>query len=178
MIGSGERTPVDLARGNSPFERKVANMVRKMIVLFTPKGTWELQGFRELKERVRAEVFQGVGIWARPPANSKITAVVVSVGDSDNQVVIALRDEKTRQAVAAAIADDETLLHNTRAGVHLKADGTIDVRAHGGAAVPLATLADLQALRNWVANLAVGGSGSAIIPGCPSPTGTTVLKGQ
>lgn len=193
MIGSGERSPAELAAGNSAAARKVAGMIRKMIVLFTPKGIWELQGFRALKERVRSEVFQGVGIWARPPADAKIEAIVVSVGDSDNPVVIALRDERTRAAVANALADDETLLHNSLAGIHLKADGTVHVRAHGGAAERLPTWADFQALRDWLVShghtgvtTGIGISGppnvspAATPPGAPvpTPTGTTVLKGQ
>ena len=115
MIGNGERTSSDLAAGNGQLARKVAGMVRKMMVLFTAKGIWELEGFRALKERVRAEVFQGVGFWARPPANAKIQAIVVSVGDSDNPVVIAIRDERTRQAVANALADDEAIQYEREA---------------------------------------------------------------
>lgn len=193
MIGAGERTPAELAAMNSPAARKVAGMIRKLVVLFTGKGTWELQGFRALQERVRAEVFQGLGLWARPPANAQVTAVVVSVGDSDNPVVIALRDERTRQAVANALADDETLLHNSLAGVHLQADGTVHVRAHGGVAERLPTWSDFQALLDWIADhghtgvtTGAGISGPpnvspiAVPPGAPvpTPTGTTVLRGQ
>lgn len=195
MIGSGERTSADLAAMNDPFARKVAGMIRKMIVLFTEGGRWELEGFRALKERVRAEVFQGVGIWARPPANAKITAVVVSVGDSDNPVVIAIRDERTRQAVAAAIADNETLLYNTLARVHVKADGTIHVRAHNGTAERLPTWADFNALLAWVKDqfdpitghkhsalnvppTALGTTSAGYVGSPPAPTGTTVLKAQ
>ena len=196
MSGSGERSAADLAGYGAPLARKVAGMVRRFLVEFSFSsipahkitGIWQLRGFRELKEVVKLEVFQGIGIWARPPKSGKqphVEAIAVSVGDSDNQVVIATRDEKTRKALALAldVVEDETILHNTQAVVAIRADGTIQARSYGGTAVPLATLADLQALRDWIGSTMIiatpaGNStpGTTVDP--PTPAGTTVLKGE
>lgn len=199
---NGDRTPADHAKAGDPLHRKVAGMIRRIVVEFSSTGPfsrpvlgiWQLRGFRELKEVVKAEVFQGIGIWARPPAAASpaeignVEAVAVSVGDSDHQVVIAMRDEPTRQKIAPKVAPNETLLHNTLVGVHCKADGTIHAETHAGTAVPLATLADLRALRKWIEvhvhGVVVGEpytSPPAVTPpGAPVPTetGTTVLRGE
>lgn len=199
MSGSGERSAADLAAYGAPLVRKVAGMVRRLLVEFSSSsipahkitGIWQLRGFRELKEVVKLEVFQGIGIWARPPKSDPrphVEAIAVSVGDSDNQVVVATRDEKTRKALVLAldVVEDETLLHNTQAVVAIRADGTIQARSYGGAAVPLATKADLQALRDWINDTMVivtpGGSSTPGVFGGgshpPAPAGTTVLKGE
>jgi hypothetical protein len=50
-----------------------------------------------------------------------------------------------------------------------------EIRAGGTEA--LALQSDLAALASWVEGLPVGGTGSAVVPGAPAGTGTTVLKG-
>ena len=126
-------------------------------------------------------------------------AVVVNVGDSDAPIVIALRDERTRAAVAAAIAADTTILHNSVVGVRLTPEGLIELRSHGGTAGRLATLDDLEELRTYVRNqfsnagghthTVAGGTTTAIVtvagPGVtppsvepPTPTGTTTVRAE
>lgn len=202
---NGERTPADNNRPNDPSWRKVAGAVRRMVVTLAERGRWQLRGYRTLAELVPdVEVFQALGLWARPPtpatpAAATVEAIVLNLHDSDAPVVVALRDEKTRKAVAAAIAADTTILHNSVVGTYLKPDGTIELRSHGGVAVPLATKADLEALRTYVRNqffnvgghthTVVGGSTTATLtvaePGAtpptvdpPDPTGTTCVRGE
>jgi hypothetical protein len=63
------------------------------------------------------------------------------------------------------------------AGIHATARVIRAPLIHAGGDQKLALHSDLVALRNWVAGLLTGGSGSAIVPGTPTPVGTTVLKG-
>ncbi len=80
------------------------------------------------------------------------------------------------------------MLYNTVAVVFLKADGSIEARSAGGTALPLATKADLEALRDAiVAWTPVGGDGGAalkvaltdLFTGPPAwPAGTTKLKAE
>ena len=181
---SGERTPEHFAQDNDPRWRKVAGLLRRMVVRFSAQGIWELAGFSTLKEVVRSEGFQGLGFWARPPSGVTVEAIVVSIGGSDHPVVVALRDETTRRAVANALLADESIQYNSSVRVHAKANGTVEVRAHGGVALPLATKADIDALRTYVAahihsGVTTGGGVSgtpSVSP--PDAVGTTVLKGE
>lgn len=180
---NGERTPEHLAQANDPRWRGVAGMLRRMLVRFTTKGIWQLDGYSRLREVTLAEVFQGVGFWARPPAGVQVEAVVLQIGGSDHPVVVALRDEATRKAVADALLADEAVQYNSLARVHVQADGTIEARSHGGTALALATKADLQALRDWIHTTMVvitpsGNSTAGTTTPPPSPAGTTVLKGE
>jgi hypothetical protein len=114
-------------------------------------------------------------------------------------VAIATRDEKTRQALfaeAGELADDETAVYNSQCLVVLKADGSVEVRLAGGAAVSLATKADVDAIKDYLRaqfDPATGHTHKAVVPAqttqiaespggfggtCPAPAGTSVLKGQ
>lgn len=149
---NGERSTADHAEGNKPRWRGVAGMLRRMVVTLTGRGRWQLRGFRDLAEVVAdVEVFQAIGLWARPPAPSSpsaasVEAIVLNLGDSDAPVVIALRDERTRAAVAAALDADTTLLYNSAVRVELTPAGLLELRSHGGIAAALARLADLEQL--------------------------------
>jgi hypothetical protein len=63
-----------------------------------------------------------------------------------------------------------------------KANGTVEIRAGDGAAAPLATLADVQALTKFVQALTLPVSGATAGPpapgSVPTPAGTTVLSAQ
>ncbi len=156
---NGERSTQDHAEASKPRNRTLAGLVRRMVVTLTRGGRWQLRGFAALKEVVTdVEVFQGIGIWARPPAPSSprratVEAVVLNLGDSDAPIVIAVRDERTRAAVAAAIAEDTTILYNSAVRVELTAAGLLELRGHAGAAVPPALLADLSALKTAMATI-------------------------
>lgn len=166
-----------------PLLAKLKGALRRMAITATHGAIWRLAGYRMpngTTETMPAEVFSGIGFFARPPKGADAEAAVVNIGGATAPVIVATRDEATRRAVAGAIADDETAVHNSKAIMIIKADGTIEARSPGGIAQPLATLADVQALRDYVANLLVGGSGSAAAPPglVPTPTGTTKLKGE
>jgi phage gp45-like len=171
-----------------PFRAHVAGAIRKMAISLTSKALWQLTGSRLLDGSIETipngEPFLGVGFHARPSSSGKPEAIVLMVGDDATQpVVVAVRDEKTRQAIAGALAADETAMFNSLVIAIAKANGTYEIRTKDGTAIPLATKADIDALKTWAAthlHTAPGGGGPTTAPtvGPPSAAGTTVLKGE
>ena len=184
----------ELAKVTDGATRRLAGLVRRMVVSVTSKPIWKLIGVRGPDgndEIVNAEAFTGVGFYARPRATGgKPEAIVVNVGDARVPIVIASRDEKTLAAIREALgaglpAAGDTLVFaaNGAAVVYLKANGTVEIKTPGGTAVALATLADLQALRAAIqgATPVANDGGAAIrteILNANWTTGTSVLKGQ
>lgn len=168
---------------------KLAGMIRRFAVTLTSGTFWQLLGHLLLDgkpETHESEVFGGVGFYARPPAGSRPEAIAVSLAGGGEPVIIATRDEQTRQAVAGELAEGETATFSDQTiSVH-KANGTIEHRSAGGTAELLALKADLQALRAAIEGWApVNGDGGAALQaalldlfGDGWPAGTTVLKGE
>ena len=192
----------DFANQVGAFRRQLAGIVRRMTISLTDGGTWQTVGhllFGGDKETRDPEHYPGVGFYARPPAGSESAeAIVLQVAGQNQPAIVATRDEATRAKVTD-IKADEAAVHNTQCRLYLKDDGTIEARTHDGAAVALAKLSEVSALRNYVNNQfsAVGGhlhavSGAAtttitavaVEGGTPPtvvpavPTGTTKLKGE
>ena len=173
--------------------------LRRMAITVTAKALWQLTGFKQPDgtiETMKAEPFTGIGLAARPPNGGRPEAIVVMVGGASSPMIIAVRDEKTRAAIAGALGVDETMLFNSKAVVYVKADGSIEARSAGGAAHALATKADIDALAAYVdkqfsspghthtvdvahavtlltTQSAVGGSSAT-----PAAAGTQKLKGE
>jgi hypothetical protein len=182
---------------------QVAGMVRRMAISLTSKVLWQLVGFRlpyaqggaTAQEVLNAEPFTGIGFFARPPSSGAPEAIVVSVGDANAPMIIAVRDEKTRAAIAGALQAGETAMYTDQAIVYLRGDGTIEARTAGGAATALATKQDLQILRAAIGSavIAIGAGGAnainlacdaavaVLVPPVSPPTwpiGTRTLKGE
>lgn len=177
------RSTRGLREEQDPDKLHQRGSIRRMVVTLTTRSIWQLAGFllgEGRREAVAAEVFGGIGFFARPPASGKPEAIVLMVGDDARQpVVVAVRDEKTRQAIAAALLENETAMFNDAALVHIKAGGTIEARSKLGVAVSLATKADVAALVAWVNAHVHPGSGAPPTPPLAGgPAGTTVLKGE
>lgn len=187
------RTSEDLAQETSPFRRFVRGMIRRLAITLTAETKWQLLGQRGGQggdETPLVEPFTGIGFYSRPPSSGNPEAVAVAVGGSKTTVIVATRDEATRQAVAGDIAEGETCVYNDKALIVVKADGTVEIRLAGGVAIPLATKADLDKLRaNFAAWTPVPNDGGAALKailvaaggilGLPTwPVGTTVLKAQ
>lgn len=176
----------------APDKLHARGAIRRMVVTLTSKAIWQLAGFLlgdGKREAMTAEPFTGIGFSSRPPANGKPEAIVLLPGDDARQpVVVAVRDEKTRQAIVGALLENETAMFNDAALVHIKAGGTIEARSKNGVAVPLATKADVDAIRNALNGhshqyIPPGSGGGAPIattgnPAVPAPAGTSVLKGE
>lgn len=174
MSTSTRHTAAALAQEVAPLIRRVLGSIRKMVVELTgsvanadTKGSiWTVRGYDGVGEKFPAEVFPGVGVYGRPPdptSSNRVQteAVVINSGDAKNPMIVATRDERTRKASVGDLAADETAIYNSQAKVHVMADGTIEARSIGGTAVPLATKADLEALRDaiasWVPSAGDGG---------------------
>lgn len=183
------RTQAELAGATDPVRTYLRNLVRRMIVTLTgtasaARAVWQVTGHTLPGgvETTKAENFSGgIGLAARPPTSSKAEAIVLPLGDAGALVVVACRDQATRDAVASALKPNETMLHNTLGFVYLKDDGTIEARSKEGVAVALATLADVQALRatyNLHVHAVTGGPTAVPTQQAAAPVGTTKLKGE
>lgn len=186
----------DFAKQIDPTMQALKGAIRRMAITLTTKALWQLAGFRQADgttETRMAEVFSGIGFYARPPSSGSPEAVVTMLGaDSASPVVVATRDEATRAAVAGGLAADETMVFTSQAVVYVKADGTIEIRSHNGSAQSLATNADLAAilsvLKTWTPVANDGGAAlkTAILAlvsdkqvDTPNwPIGTTKIKGE
>lgn len=183
-------TVKDLAKVTDPFMRRVAATARRFVVTGS-RAIWQLTGVQLLdgnRETFLSEVFSGIGFYSRPSATGKPEAVTVAVGGANAPVIVATRDEQTRASVADLSAD-ETAIFNSQSTVVVKDDGTIEARSSGGVAVPLATLADLQALRSWCSSHVHTSTLSGTLTThpefptgvhnpAPDPDGTSILKGE
>lgn len=139
------------------------------------------------------EIFGQAGIVARPEANAAVESLVLLVGASGDHAAVAAQIDSTRATVidATGLEPDETIVYTSQSVVHIKADGTVEVRSIGGTAVALATKADVDAIKSWldlhIHNTPTGFSSIPVdgtpLPGgtpdtAPAPTGTTILKAE
>ena len=182
------RDAKDLRDDVSPPRRDLLGRFRRMVIKLTSRSgaasaIWQMLGHRDelgRAETVDVEVFPGVGIYARPKAGGKAEAVIVHVGGPDQPIAVATRNEDIRRQVLADVKEDETAIYTSTAVVLINADGTIEIRSAGGLAVPLATLADVQAIQAAL-DLHTHAHGDPTVgtgPAVPAPTGTTKLRGE
>jgi len=184
-------------RDTDPAIVRAFGAVRRFVITLTDAAIWQVVGLMLPggQEVLRAEVFGGIGIAARPPNGAPAEAIGVMVGDASTPVIVAVRDEQTRAASVGDLVADETVAFNSKARVYVKADGTIEARTHSGTAQALATKADLQSvveavnsfIAQYVAHVHGGGTLTGALTAVPTvvdvsnasaPTGTSVLKGQ
>lgn len=131
-------TAEDFANQIGEFRRKMAGMVRRMVVKLSDGGVWQVAGhllFEGQREAPPAENYPGIGFAARPPAGTSAEAIVVQVGGANQPAIVGLRDEATRAKVSD-IAANETAAYNSLVRAYLKASGTIELRTHAGVAQP------------------------------------------
>ncbi len=187
--------------------RGLRGLARRMAVRLTKGVLWQLTGhkYHGHTETLEVEPFTGVGFYARPRPSSKAEAVAISIGDAQHTVIIATRDEDLRKLWAAELdaGADVAAMFSSATIVLCKADGTVEIRSRGGAAVSLAKKSDAEAAATWDANhIHLDGSGlptsgplAAVLPnpafpGDPKPfiagpspgsaliDGTDVLKAE
>lgn len=195
-------TVKELAQSAGPRVTKLHGLVRRMAISISKQiHAWQVTGVRMLggDEVFRADLFSGVGRLARPPLTGKPEAIVVMAsGGADGAALVGTRDMKTAIAVLREVTGrdylepGESLTFTAPAGgavIHMRADGTTEVRSSTGTAVELATKADVQQLRNELQlhthTYALPETLAAVQPGITgagpaltAPTGTTKLKGE
>ncbi|HEX6022561.1 MAG TPA: hypothetical protein VFZ00_11240 [Solirubrobacter sp.] len=200
MSGShSSNTAKDWRDFTSTQARELAGKVRRMAVSMTNilagAGTttasfWQLVGHLLLdnttRETADAEVFSGVGFYARPPAGANAEAIVAFPGGPSNPVVVASRDEATRKAVAGAALQDETFVFNSKVAIRCTASGLVQIYLLGGPTpVQLALKSDVDAVISaYNAHKHTGVSTGVGISGAPQPgdhapasVGSSVLRG-
>lgn len=179
--------------------RNVRSVVRRMAVRVTSGPFWQGVGALLLdgitKEVREAEVFSGVGFYARPPAGANAEGVLVYEDGAENPYMVGTRDESTRRKVFpknAPLGQDETAAFNSSAVLHIKAGKVLAyLVGHIADAVGLAKTSELNNLRAFVAaqfsgpghtHAVTGGATTTTVPVGSVPAvdyvGTTVLKGQ
>lgn len=184
----------DFAKQTGETLRTIRGMIRRLAVKLTDGVLWQLVGQRGGQggdEVVHLEVFPGIGIYARPPASGAPEAIAAAIaGAPKARVVIATRDEATRQAVVAALPDGEigegeTIVYTPSVVIHLRANNTVEIRTLAGTAKRLLTEDDAQALKGAIENAGTtGGDGGAAFKVAllenleDWPAGTTVLKAE
>lgn len=181
------RSSEDFAQETSAFRRYVYGMIRRFAITLAESARWQLLGQSggaggdEVLPDV--EAFTGIGFYARPPdSGGNPEAIGVGVGGTRTTVIIAARDEATRQAVVGDLPADSTAMFNSQVIIVINPDGTVEIRLAGGTAAQLATLADIQALASFVQAMTLPVSGGTAGPpapnSVPTPAGTTVLRAQ
>lgn len=184
-------TVEELRAQTAKLARDAAGAVRRMAITLTSGTLWRvvghvlLDGSRETKD---TEVFGALGFYSRPAPGANAEAVVVHPGGAANPVIIATRDEALRKLIDGQLGADGAAMCNRATIILCKPDGTVEIRALGGSAAPLATKADLDAHKVWVmththivAGVTAGPAAvtsATPLPVAPSPVGTLVLKGQ
>lgn len=117
------------------------SIARRMRVAATAAVTWAIEGAEDDDGSVEtddAEVFPGVGFYARPKAGDATEAVVVEIGGAPGHaVVIATRNMDGIKRLGS-IGEDETLIFNSTTAIKISADGTISIGAIGAPLTPLA----------------------------------------
>ncbi|HEY6179067.1 MAG TPA: hypothetical protein VIX73_31655 [Kofleriaceae bacterium] len=189
-------TSKDWRNFTSTQMRQLAGTVRRMAVgvtnVLSGVGTttasfWQVVGHLLLdnttRETADAEVFSGVGFYARPPAGANAEAIVAFPGGPSNPVVVASRDEATRKKSVGAANQDETYVYNSQVVLRLSNSGLIQAFLIGGPTpVALALLSDVQGVvsaYNGHTHAVAGGTAAAVVPTqrAPAPVGSSVLRG-
>lgn len=146
------RSAEDHARETGPLMRFMKGMIRRVLVTISTNTTkWQVRGVHNSvggDEVFEAELFPGVGIFAR--GSSSTEAVVLNVGGSKVPVIVATRDEATRRKIASQVGPGEAALYNDSLICILKQGGAIELRTHAGTALAVPTMADFNALRDFV----------------------------
>lgn len=132
---STDNTSQESRAETSTLRREIKGAIRRMAVTLTSGTFWQVAGHLLLdptkRETREAEVFSGIGFYARPKAGHNTDALVVYPGGAANPVIVATRDEAARKTMAT-LAEDETAMFNSRAGAVVRANGTVEIRAVGG----------------------------------------------
>lgn len=184
--------------------RSMLGKLRRMVIGVTSRALWQVIGHKILDgkdETHDAEVFGGANTATRPGGRN--AEAIVMFGDTGSEPrIVAVRDPEMTSALIAILTGGLKLgEHAACAGtagtvaclMHLKADGTVEIRTAAGVALPLALKSDVDALATYVdalrgyidlhihvgvtAGAGVSGGPSAAPPGpTPAAVGTACIK--
>jgi hypothetical protein len=129
--------PGEWADTNAPDRRDLVGRIRRMAITLTSKALWQLVGHAlpdGRKEPRTADVFSGIGFYARPRSSDRAEAMVLFPGGAGHPVVVGTRNEDVRKAIAGGLAENESAMFNSLAIAVVKAIGTIELRSAAGVA--------------------------------------------
>lgn len=136
-MSRSDDTTADYRRATGTENRAALNMLRRLVVKVTSGTFWQMVGMILLdqvtKETPQAEVFSGVGFYARPAPGANAEAIVGAIGGAENPVIIATRDEGLRKKMAQ-LDQNETAIYNSLATVVIKKTGIVEIRLGAGVA--------------------------------------------
>lgn len=186
-------TIAETRQQGSSDRRHLLGMLRRMVIKVTDGAFWQTLGLLLLDgvtpETVQAEVWPGIGFYARPSPSVNAEAIVGFVGGAQNPAILATRDEDTRKRVAK-IDQNETMMFNTGAVVLVDKNNHVHIRLANGTTKRLAFNDDLNDLRSFVSDqftapghthAVAGAATTAVTPTTTPPTaysGTDVIRGQ
>lgn len=116
-------------------ELKLSTLARRFRIVETSKVAWRLNGMEGGEgdvEQEDAELFPGIGIYARPKGSDRAEALVVKVGgESGHPVVVAVRDEDMRraQAVIRDLGEGEVAVFNHLGYAKFDAQGNLTIHS-------------------------------------------------
>jgi len=123
--------------GVLPF---VESLVRRMSLAASSAVLWAVEGLVDAGGQVEldeAEVFPGIGFYARPKATDNAEVILLKVGGaSDHAVIVATRNQDGIKRIGA-LGEDETIVFTSKAAVKITAAGQVLVGAIGAPLLPL-----------------------------------------
>lgn len=150
---SFDETIQDRRHRTSTETRDTRGMIRWVAIKLTSDPEWQVVGHRlfdgRTKETSHPFNFSGIGFYARPKAGRNVEGIMAHIGGAQNPVLIATRDEDTRNQVAK-IAEDETIMFNTVVMATCKSSGECWICPPGGTPRKLAFADELNDLRAFV----------------------------
>lgn len=182
MGSRADDTVYDARHQHHSERRSMFGTLRRFAITVTRTSFWQGVGLllidQKTKETEKAEIFPGIGIYARPPVGTNSEGIVGYLGaDAQNPVWLGVRDEDTRRFVMdqAHPAANETFLYNSLARLMIRKDGSIVVRFPGAASdIRLATIQDLNGLATYVRAQSGADGGPGHVHATPSgPTTST-----
>jgi len=162
-------------------------LARRLSVTLTDASAfWQLRGYQDSESNVEVipdvPVFHNIGFMSRPASGGRPEAIVISIGGaSGHPVVVATRDSR----LSASLAEDETIIHNSKSRVIIRASGEVLID-NGSGALALALKGDVDNIKTWLAThthsgvtTGPGASGVSVQAGTlPTATGTSTLKAR
>lgn len=186
------RNSRDFTERMSKARLMLKNMIRRVVPDKTAGGLWGILGYEteddcEGDGAEPVDVFQGIGIYARPGPDDRSEAVMVLVGgEAQHDALIALRNEDARRRYVDFFGDikaGEVAIFPSRGDcrIILKQDGTIEIGGLDPQA--LTTVADAGRLQTFIethTHAIKGGGAEPTLTPIPPPgiVGTTRFKGE
>lgn len=192
MSGSKtSNTPGDWAGNESAETRSMYGRLRRMVLGVTSRLLWQLidhvglDGKRGTRD---AEVFNGAGMIARPGGRNAEAIVFFQGQGASDPLIIAIRDQQMAAALQAALTGGELGAGEVALGagtegsveclVHLRTDGTVEIRTPTGEAKSLVTFETFMRHGHPTAPTGPVTPPAPIAPDVEPLAGTDVIKGE